>query len=95
MPTVNLTARSVENWKPNPAKRQEVPDGLCQGLYLLVTERGAKSWTLRYRHEGKPRKYTLGPKPPHPHQHQLFNHQHHIHQHKLFHLVSDIFITER
>ena len=66
MPTVNLTARSVENWKPNPAKRQEVPDGLCQGLYLLVTERGAKSWTLRYRHEGKPRKYTLGPYPALP-----------------------------
>jgi len=66
MPAVNLTARSVENWKPAPKKRQEIPDGLVTGLYLVVTERGAKSWALRYRHAGKPRKLTLGQYPALP-----------------------------
>jgi hypothetical protein len=37
-----LTVRSVENAKP-AAQRQEIPDGLLAGLYLVVQPSGAKS----------------------------------------------------
>ena len=33
------------------------------GLYLVVQPSGAKSWAVRYRHVGRPRKHTLGPYP--------------------------------
>lgn len=55
-----LTARSIEQAKPDPARRREIPDGLLAGLYLIVQPSGVKSWAVRYRHGGKPRKFTLG-----------------------------------
>src|ERR1700677_2128939 len=58
-----LTTKSVEGAKPGAARR-EVPDGLVTGLYLVVQPGGAKSWALRYRHVGKPRKLGLGPLAP-------------------------------
>ena len=30
------------------------------GLYLVVQPSGAKSWAVRYRHHGQPRKHTIG-----------------------------------
>ena len=57
-----LTARVVEQAKAGRS-RQEIPDGLMSGLYLVVQPSGAKSWAVRYRHGGKPRKLTLGPFP--------------------------------
>jgi integrase len=54
-----LTAASVERVKPG-LSRQEIPDALLPGLYLIVQPSGAKSWAVRYRHGGKPRKVTLG-----------------------------------
>ena len=57
-----LTARTVELIKPGP-KRQEVPDRLLPGLYLIVQPSGARSWAVRYRHHGQARKHTLGPYP--------------------------------
>src|SRR5215203_5031997 len=57
-----LTARTVETLKPANVRR-EVPDGLLRGLYLVVQPSGLKSWAVRYRHHGKPRKHTLGPHP--------------------------------
>src|SRR3546814_16216584 len=56
----NLTTKDVENVKPGTA-RKEIPDALLPGLYLVVQPSGAKSWAVRYRHGGKPRKLTLGP----------------------------------
>jgi len=58
-----LTTLSVENLKPDPAKRLEIPDGGCRGLYLIVQPKpsGAKSWAVRYRYQESPRKLTLGP----------------------------------
>ena len=53
-----LTAKSVENIKPGSARR-EIPDGGCRGLYLVVQPSGRKSWAVRYRHAGKPKKLTL------------------------------------
>ena len=57
-----LTARSVEQAKPAEA-RQEIPDGLLPGLYLVVQPSGSKSWAVRYRHGGRPRKHTIGAYP--------------------------------
>ncbi|HEY8596438.1 MAG TPA: site-specific integrase [Devosiaceae bacterium] len=58
-----LTAAAVEKIRPDPAKRVERPDGLLAGLYLVVQPSGRKSWAVRYRHHGKPRKMTLGSYP--------------------------------
>lgn len=46
-----------------PPSRREVPDGKIAGLYLVVQPSGAKSWALRYRVAGKPKKLTLGSYP--------------------------------
>jgi integrase len=59
----SLTVRSVENAKSNPARRLELPDGALPGFYLVVQPSGAKSWAVRYRVHGKPKKFTLGPYP--------------------------------
>ncbi|WP_068111260.1 tyrosine-type recombinase/integrase [Tropicimonas marinistellae] len=55
-----LTAKAVEAAKPDQEKRREIPDPALSGLYLVVQPSGAKSWALRYRYAGKPRKLTLG-----------------------------------
>jgi integrase len=57
-----LTAKTVETIKPAPT-RQEIPDALLPGLYLIVQPSGARSWAVRYRHNGTPRKHTLGSYP--------------------------------
>src|SRR5437016_1677831 len=57
-----LTQLAIDNLKPGPARR-EVPDGRARGLFLIVQPSGAKSWAVRYRVNGLPRKYTLGPHP--------------------------------
>jgi integrase len=54
-----LTDLGVRNMKPG-AGRREIPDGGQRGLYLLVQASGAKSWAVRYRFNGRARKYTLG-----------------------------------
>jgi integrase len=54
-----LTARKVEQARPNPSKRIEMPDGGKPGLYLVIQPSGRKSWAVRYRHNGQPRKLTL------------------------------------
>lgn len=56
-----LTAPMVEKLKPNPERRREVPDGGMPGLYLIIQPSGKKSWAVRYRHLGRPRKLTLSP----------------------------------
>ena len=40
-----LTAKQVENVKPNPDKVLEIADG--EGLYLVVQRSGTKSWAFR------------------------------------------------
>src|SRR5215831_2485239 len=57
-----LTVRSVEALKPRPV-RQEIPDSFLPGLYLIAQPTGAKSWAVRYRHNGATRKFTLGAYP--------------------------------
>ncbi|MGZ3283087.1 MAG: tyrosine-type recombinase/integrase, partial [Xanthobacteraceae bacterium] len=53
-----LTVKKIENIKPQET-RQEIPDGGCRGLYLIVQPSGRKSWAVRYRFQSKPRKLTL------------------------------------
>jgi integrase len=54
-----LTAVQVEQAKPS-AKRIELRDGLTPGMSLIIQPSGKKSWALRYWHEGKFFKHTLG-----------------------------------
>lgn len=58
-----LTVQSVERHKPRPETRLEIPDAALPGFYLIVQPSGFKSWAVRYRIAGKPRKYTIGPYP--------------------------------
>lgn len=58
-----LTVQSVERHKPRPEARLEIPDAALPGFYLIVQPSGFKSWAVRYRIAGKPRKYTIGPYP--------------------------------
>jgi integrase len=59
---VRLTVRSVETVKPKTV-RQEIPDSLLPGLYLIQQPSGTKGWAVRYRYQGAPRKLTLGSYP--------------------------------
>src|SRR3954464_3946484 len=54
-----LTLRSVKQIRPG-LKRRELPDKHCPGLFLLIQPSGARSWAVRYRAAGRPRKHTLG-----------------------------------
>jgi len=54
-----LTTASVEKLKAH-AVRREIPDARMPGLYLVVQPSGTKSWAVRYRHGGRPRKLTIG-----------------------------------
>ncbi len=54
-----LTVRGIEALKGGPV-RAEIPDGLIPGLYLVCQTSGVKSWAVRYRTGGRPRKLTLG-----------------------------------
>lgn len=61
MSSKNLTIRAVETLKPR-SDRYEVSDG-GGPLRIVVQPNGKKSWALRYRHDGRPRKMTFGPFP--------------------------------
>ena len=55
-----FTTKGVEALKPDPERRLEIPDPGLTGLYLILQPSGAKSWAVRYRQAGKPKKLTLG-----------------------------------
>lgn len=57
-----LTELQIENLA-TPESRREIPDGKISGLYLVMQPSGAKSWALRYRVAGAPKKFTIGPYP--------------------------------
>lgn len=63
---MKLNALKVDGIKPTLA-RQEIPDSLCVGLYLVVQPTGKKAqptgkkaWQVRYRAAGVHRRMTLG-----------------------------------
>lgn len=65
----DLTAAAVRNARALPAKvdpngplvRTEIPDGKSRGLFLVVQPSGTRSWALRFRFKGAPKKLTIGP----------------------------------
>src|SRR5262249_2523959 len=59
---MRLTVKNVAAVRSG-ADRREIPDGHMPGLYLIVQPSGARSWAVRYRHQGVPRKHTLGSYP--------------------------------
>jgi hypothetical protein len=57
---MRLTVKGIEALKPRE-KRQEIPDDLLTGLYLIVQpSTGNKVWAVRCRQNGRPRKFTIG-----------------------------------
>lgn len=63
MPTIKLTARALDSL-PAPAKgRLEFWDATLPGFGLRITDKGAKSWVVMYRVNGKLRRLTLGSYP--------------------------------
>ncbi len=64
-PTKRLTDQAVARIKPPKAGKIELPDGLISGMQLRVTNRGVKTFALRYRVKGtgKARRLTLGQYP--------------------------------
>jgi integrase len=58
-PTVRLTDLNIRNLKPRGTERYELPDPGARGLYVIVHPSGKKSFAVRYRHNGQPRKLTL------------------------------------
>ena len=57
-----LTIKALENLKP-AGRRREVSDGGVPGLYFVIQPSGKQSWAYRYRFNGRPRKWTIGPCP--------------------------------
>ncbi len=55
---VRLTDIAIRNLKASTARR-EIPDSGQRGLYLIVQPTGGKTFAVRYRFAGKPRKLTL------------------------------------
>ncbi|MGA0543678.1 tyrosine-type recombinase/integrase [Brevundimonas sp. VNH65] len=61
MARVNLTDRAVQAAKAEPGKRLELHDALTPGLTLRVTDKGVKSWVLRYRApDGRSQRHKVG-----------------------------------
>lgn len=59
---MKLTAATVDKMQPID-RRQEIPDALCPGLYLIVQPTGKKAWQVRYRHGGTHRRMKLSDYP--------------------------------
>ena len=55
-----LTDTALRAAKPTE-KAQKLFDG--NGLYLIITPTGTKSWRLKYRFQGKEKLISLGPYP--------------------------------
>jgi integrase len=53
-----LTDVAIRNLKPGKDRR-EVPDAGARGLYVVIQPSGLKSFAVRYRYAGMPRKLTL------------------------------------
>ena len=61
MATVNLTDRTVSATKAKPGERVELWDAMTPGLCLRVTDKGVKSWVLRYRAlDGRQPRFKIG-----------------------------------
>ncbi|WP_395697004.1 Arm DNA-binding domain-containing protein [Methylocella sp.] len=55
-----LTAAAIGKLTPDPNKRIEVSDGLLPALRVVIQPSGAKTFAVRYKFLGQPKKLTLG-----------------------------------
>src|SRR5215510_8951061 len=60
MATINLTARNVPKLAAKGNARGEYWDASLPGFGLRVTPTGIKTWTIRYRHNGRLHRMTIG-----------------------------------
>lgn len=60
MPRVKEFSNELIAALPATGKRYEVKDPLCPGLRVIVQPSGAKSFAVRYSHDGQYKKLTLG-----------------------------------
>jgi len=64
MATMKLTDRQVGAARATPGQRLELWDTLTPGLALRVTDRGRRTWIVRYRtDDGRQPRFTLGTYP--------------------------------
>jgi integrase len=63
MPTEKLSEKRVASVQPPQSGRLELWDALVPGFGLRVTDKGAKSWCVMYRHAGVKKRLTLGAYP--------------------------------
>lgn len=61
LPRRKLTEAAVARIKPPADGRLQIPDAHAAGLWLRITDRGARTWSVLYRANGGPvRRVTLG-----------------------------------
>ena len=58
----NFTEKYIENLKPT-GKQYSVKDSVVRGLFLLVSPKGAKTFYVYRRIDGRPERVRLGPWP--------------------------------
>jgi integrase len=58
-PAKKLLATTIRNIKAPIEGRDEHPDTVCKGLVLRISHTGARAWSLEYRFDSLPRRYTL------------------------------------
>ena len=58
--TKTLTVAAVEKLKADPTKRIEISDGFVPALRVVVSPTGNKSFAVRFKHYGRPKKLTIG-----------------------------------
>lgn len=63
MPTIKMTARSIDALKAPASGRVEYFDAGLPGFGIRVADSGRKSWIAFYRHQGRLRRLTIGTYP--------------------------------
>jgi|SRR5579883_59262 len=63
MPTLRLTARTIDSLKADPTRQIDYFDESLPGFAVRVSKYGKRSWCVIYRHANKVRRFTLGTYP--------------------------------
>lgn len=63
MPTIKFTARTIESLRPSDQVQVDYWDESLAGFGLRVTRSGIKTWLVRYRLNGRRRRFKIGTYP--------------------------------